>query len=566
MPLKRPTPLSDDLLAPKPSIGATNNGQPLPVKNTFIDVPSGLTPSNMKTAVQRSHLMTAPADLSQPPGLMNRAMASASALTSIPPTPGTAIPPTPGTSRVIAHTPMATPSPTSAPFMVHSGGTVSTGFAAALRMAAAPQQPATFAQATPAPFAGFVNGYGGTMVGTSAATASSTATFLANTPGLSYSSTAPPITSAAAPPMATAPLQPTQTRMYSTPGTMPLSYTSSAGQPVLGAGPSVMYGASAGLPYTMQKAPETLHEGDDEEDDDSDDDVPMNMRNPADAPKPPEGAQHPSMGSEAHALGSCKRCCFFPRGRCMNGYNCEFCHYEHEKRKRKNKKKKKKDNSMLAMSAYPTMQMAPEYPRQYIMEAGPPQPYPGLAYPDQRPPMQYSLPPQQVGAAPPTYATAAPPVTYTQPAPSYSAPAPGTSLLRTAAPQAAPLQMQQPPVVNTVPLTAQISAQYSQPPPPPMQYTQQPAAALQPAPVTYQAPVNPPNLQQLFDRAPPPPMQSPKALAPAGGMFYHGAGQAYGVPQPVGMPAGMPSSMPPPPMSSPKLPMELRQSLLQAAS
>jgi len=56
------------------------------------------------------------------------------------------------------------------------------------------------------------------------------------------------------------------------------------------------------------------------------------------APRPPPGALHPSLGSEGHALGVCKRCCFFPRGRCMNGYNCEFCHYEHEKRKRKNKK------------------------------------------------------------------------------------------------------------------------------------------------------------------------------------------------------------------------------------
>ncbi|CAE8679434.1 unnamed protein product, partial [Polarella glacialis] len=68
-----------------------------------------------------------------------------------------------------------------------------------------------------------------------------------------------------------------------------------------------------------------------------------------DAPKAPPGALHPSMGSEAHEAGTCKRCCFFPRGRCTNGYNCEFCHYEHEKRKRKNKKKKKgKDGSSIA--------------------------------------------------------------------------------------------------------------------------------------------------------------------------------------------------------------------------
>eukprot|EP00444_Apocalathium_aciculiferum_P006706 CAMPEP_0183395486 /NCGR_PEP_ID=MMETSP0370-20130417/9348_1 /TAXON_ID=268820 /ORGANISM="Peridinium aciculiferum, Strain PAER-2" /LENGTH=521 /DNA_ID=CAMNT_0025576109 /DNA_START=127 /DNA_END=1694 /DNA_ORIENTATION=+ len=49
----------------------------------------------------------------------------------------------------------------------------------------------------------------------------------------------------------------------------------------------------------------------------------------------------PSMGSEKHAEGLCKRCCFFPKGRCLNAKDCEFCHLPHEKRKRKKKKKKK---------------------------------------------------------------------------------------------------------------------------------------------------------------------------------------------------------------------------------
>merc|ERR1711972_1089418 len=57
----------------------------------------------------------------------------------------------------------------------------------------------------------------------------------------------------------------------------------------------------------------------------------------------PPDALHPSIGSQAHAEGTCKRCCFFPRNRCLNGYDCEFCHYEHEKRKRKSKKSKKKN-------------------------------------------------------------------------------------------------------------------------------------------------------------------------------------------------------------------------------
>lgn len=97
----------------------------------------------------------------------------------------------------------------------------------------------------------------------------------------------------------------------------------------------------------MPNAPEQHPriEGDDNDDDESGDEgesQPQALRRPEDVPKPPPGAKHPSLGSEGHAIGACKRCCFFPRGRCMNGYECNFCHYEHEKRKRKNKKKSKK--------------------------------------------------------------------------------------------------------------------------------------------------------------------------------------------------------------------------------
>eukprot|EP00930_Biecheleria_cincta_P015728 TRINITY_DN13012_c0_g1_i2.p1 TRINITY_DN13012_c0_g1~~TRINITY_DN13012_c0_g1_i2.p1 ORF type:complete len:428 (-),score=70.25 TRINITY_DN13012_c0_g1_i2:117-1400(-) len=45
----------------------------------------------------------------------------------------------------------------------------------------------------------------------------------------------------------------------------------------------------------------------------------------------------PSIGSASHQEGTCKRCCFFPRGRCTNGSNCEFCHFDHDKRIRKSK-------------------------------------------------------------------------------------------------------------------------------------------------------------------------------------------------------------------------------------
>lgn len=47
----------------------------------------------------------------------------------------------------------------------------------------------------------------------------------------------------------------------------------------------------------------------------------------------------PSAGSVGHFTGQCKRCCFQRSGRCQNGYNCEFCHFDHERLIRKKKKK-----------------------------------------------------------------------------------------------------------------------------------------------------------------------------------------------------------------------------------
>lgn len=45
----------------------------------------------------------------------------------------------------------------------------------------------------------------------------------------------------------------------------------------------------------------------------------------------------PSIGSAGHFAGECKRCCFHPKGRCSNGYDCRFCHFDHDKRKRSKK-------------------------------------------------------------------------------------------------------------------------------------------------------------------------------------------------------------------------------------
>jgi len=45
----------------------------------------------------------------------------------------------------------------------------------------------------------------------------------------------------------------------------------------------------------------------------------------------------PSLGSLGHFAGLCSRCCFHSKGRCQNGYDCRFCHFDHEKRPRKKK-------------------------------------------------------------------------------------------------------------------------------------------------------------------------------------------------------------------------------------
>jgi len=48
----------------------------------------------------------------------------------------------------------------------------------------------------------------------------------------------------------------------------------------------------------------------------------------------------PSIGSYAHLSGQCSRCCFYPKGRCANGFSCQFCHFDHDKRPRNGKKKR----------------------------------------------------------------------------------------------------------------------------------------------------------------------------------------------------------------------------------
>lgn len=113
---------------------------------------------------------------------------------------------------------------------------------------------------------------------------------------------------------------------------------------------------TAGAPVIPESIEDAV--GEDEEDDETDDDgsegessVPQSGAVPAKAAPP--GALHPSIGSEGHAAGACKKCCFFARNRCANGYDCTFCHYEHERKKRKSKRNKKTKRILSAAQSPP---------------------------------------------------------------------------------------------------------------------------------------------------------------------------------------------------------------------
>mmetsp|Transcript_82717 Transcript_82717/g.146012 ORF Transcript_82717/g.146012 Transcript_82717/m.146012 type:complete len:548 (-) Transcript_82717:89-1732(-) len=124
-----------------------------------------------------------------------------------------------------------------------------------------------------------------------------------------------------------------------------------------------------GAEIPAQRKAQPKNENSDEEDADSEAErqqaaLAASGRTPENAPKPPPGAEHPSLGSPGHLDGTCKRCCFYPRNRCLNGYECEFCHYDHEKRKRKSKKSKKKkagDNAEEQGMAYAQPGGMPDY-------------------------------------------------------------------------------------------------------------------------------------------------------------------------------------------------------------
>ncbi|CAE7338241.1 unnamed protein product [Symbiodinium natans] len=331
MPTKRPVPLSDAALGHKGdtsnelAIGETNAGVPLPVKNTFIDMPSGLTPVNSpskdahpsSTAPAQVHLREGWVDRAIDRGTLDAVEETVDSPANVSNKPGvsglssTTAAQRPGSFAASA--PLMTPSPTGQSMFGESRYQLFGGPPPPIQEALGPP---------PGPELGQPCRQG------------------APTPGLGDPSDPHRLLLSVPPPSQAPPPQ----------HHLPPLYAGGFG----GAPPYYDYnflgppGARISEPFGVQDfARRNSLEKDSDDDDDSEAErrqallaaAGMTVEN---APKPPPGAEHPSLGSAFHDNGSCKRCCFFPRNRCLNGYECEFCHYEHEKRKRKNKKNKKK--------------------------------------------------------------------------------------------------------------------------------------------------------------------------------------------------------------------------------
>jgi len=89
-------------------------------------------------------------------------------------------------------------------------------------------------------------------------------------------------------------------------------------------------------------------------------------------PSPESLADLPSLGSFGHFAGLCSRCCFHAKGRCQNGKDCRFCHFDHEKRQRK-KNVMRPEGGNFARTGYvaPAPLVSPAAPMAPMMLATP---------------------------------------------------------------------------------------------------------------------------------------------------------------------------------------------------
>eukprot|EP00440_Ansanella_granifera_P072244 gb/GFBE01078398.1/.p1 GENE.gb/GFBE01078398.1/~~gb/GFBE01078398.1/.p1 ORF type:complete len:527 (+),score=53.97 gb/GFBE01078398.1/:1-1581(+) len=515
MPPKRPAALSDAALGHKAgaaAIGETNAGAPLPVKNTFIDVPSGCSPKNSRTA---AGLSTAPAQTTDP-GFIRTVLESVNESASggagdlqgwKPPPAVQRPPPSSGGVQGLSDLPLMTPSPT--------GSSMFSAARYQLFGGPAPVQEAATHSAFP--------GGPGCPPGMPAPLPGGAPLLSVHPPQ------GPPLLSSHPPAQGLA---------------MPLSH---AALPTAGAAMAGVPGARPGAPLKPGAAARDK-DGSDDEDADSEAErqnqayqaLLASGRTPENAPKPPPGAAHPSLGSAGHEDATCKRCCFFPRNRCLNGYECEFCHYEHEKRKRKNKKsKKKKAADGQGEEEYAQQLHHAGVPR-HLHHAPPPMADPTLTYqwtdgiPGQVPP-----PPPMPGYG--EWLAALPPLQHrAEPALATNGPPP----------QAQPpyLPPQPPPPHHYDPYRA------AYPPQPQLSYPPYPGhhvPGLEPAWPYYGADLGPSyGAGARMSYPPPATAQAPEAAAAAAS----GAAAADAV-----------DPTPPPPMCSPKLPKDIMDSLQEGA-
>lgn len=113
----------------------------------------------------------------------------------------------------------------------------------------------------------------------------------------------------------------------------------------------------------------------------------------------------PSVGSIGHFSGQCTRCCFHPKGRCLNGYDCNFCHFDHDKRRR-TKKMERFQNGFFRKVSYTGLHTQPI--QHSVSPLMPPQTPPGLV-PLYQQTVQSFVPGQPVPPPPPV-PRAAPPM------------------------------------------------------------------------------------------------------------------------------------------------------------
>jgi len=344
MPPKRPVPLTDAALGHKKLQGASGAGHALTVKNTFIDLPDGAGTSSPSKSAQP--VSTAPAQVQSNTGFIRRAVLDSVEETSVAPSEGTSSQGSPTrtmpsfTSQrppYAGGTPLMTPSPTgssmfaAARYQLFGGGSPPL-----MQEAAAPTVPPghllSHAPQVPAQHS-FVHG----PVHPAGSQRSSPLSFAPPTdavPSAQMSSAQPQVPAAAA----TAPA----------PAAAVTTAATQTGQADKQDGSSDEEDEGGEAKRQADKQAALAAAG----------------RTPENAPKPPPGAEHPSLGSPGHLDGTCKRCCFYPRNRCLNGYECEFCHYDHEKRKRKSKKSKKKkagENAEEHAMAYAQHGGMPDY-------------------------------------------------------------------------------------------------------------------------------------------------------------------------------------------------------------